>query len=53
MRTFGQGARAVRSASPTPTAELAFAFLTNGELSPDFVVWRYRLQGLAFKACVD
>ena len=38
---------------PGATEVRFFAFVTNGELSPDFVIWRYRLQGLAFKACVD
>ena len=53
MRTFGHGGAGGQIGFADPGRELAFAFVTNGELSPEFVIWRYRLQGLAFSACID
>jgi CubicO group peptidase (beta-lactamase class C family) len=53
LRTFGHGGAGGQIGFADPNRELAFAFVTNGELSPDFLIWRYRLQGLAFKACID
>jgi CubicO group peptidase (beta-lactamase class C family) len=51
LRTFGHAGMGGQIAFADPERELAFAFLTNGELSDDFLLWRYRLQSLAFRAC--
>lgn len=53
LRTFGHGGAGGQIVFADPDRELAMSFLTNGELSPDFVLWRYRLQGRAFAACRD
>ena len=51
LRTFGHAGMGGQVAFADPARELAFAFLTNGELSDEFLLWRYRLQSLAFRAC--
>jgi CubicO group peptidase (beta-lactamase class C family) len=50
LRTFGHAGMGGQIAFADPDRELAFAFLCNGELADDFLLWRYRLQSLAFGA---
>ena len=53
LATFGHAGMGGQIGFADPDRELAFAFTTNGELDPDFLRWRYRLQGMAFSACAD
>ncbi len=53
LASFGHGGAGGQVTFADPARELAFAFLTNGELSSRFVLWRYGLQSLAFAACRD
>lgn len=51
LRTFGHGGAGGQETFADPDRRLAWTFLTNGEISDDFVDWRYRLQSMAFAAC--
>jgi CubicO group peptidase (beta-lactamase class C family) len=51
LATFGHAGAGGQVVFADPERELAFAFLTNGELRSEFVQWRFGLQSLAFAAC--
>ena len=51
LRTFGHGGAGGQETFADPDRRIAWTFLTNGEISDDFVDWRYRLQSMAFAAC--
>lgn len=53
LRTFGHGGAGGQETFADPDRRLAWGFLVNGELSKDFIDWRYGLQSLAFAACRD
>lgn len=53
LRTFGHGGAGGQETFADPDRRLAWSFLTNGELSEDFIDWRYGLQSMAFAACCD
>ena len=53
LATFGHGGAGGQMVFADPDRQLAFAFTCNGELTPDFLQWRYDLQSLAFAACRD
>ena len=53
LRTFGHGGAGGQETFADPDRRLAWTFLTNGEISDDFIDWRYRLQSMAFEACVS
>jgi len=53
LRTFGHGGAGGQETFADPDRRIAWSFLTNGEISDDFIDWRYRLQSMAFAACKE
>lgn len=53
LRTFGHGGAGGQETFADPDRRIAWTFLTNGEISDDFIDWRYRLQSMAFAACKE
>jgi CubicO group peptidase (beta-lactamase class C family) len=51
LRTFGHGGAGGQIGFADPERGLAFAFVCNGQRKPDFLPWRYQLQGQALQAC--
>jgi CubicO group peptidase (beta-lactamase class C family) len=53
LRTFGHGGAGGQVGFADPDKGLAFAFVCNGGLKPEFLRWRYELQSLVYAACRD
>ena len=51
--TFGHGGAGGQETFADPDRRLSWTFLTNGELSDDFLLWRYSLQSMALASCRD
>jgi CubicO group peptidase (beta-lactamase class C family) len=53
LHTFGHAGAGGQVGFADPPRALAFAFLCNGERTPEYQLWRFRLQGMALRACRD
>lgn len=53
MRTFGHGGAGGQIGYADPETGLAVGFVCNGQLKPEFLLWRYGLQSRIFEACRD
>ena len=53
LKTFGHGGAGGQETFADPDRRLSWTFLTNGELSDDFLLWRYSLQSMALASCRD
>ncbi len=53
LRTFGHGGAGGQIGFADPERRLAFGFVCNGQRKPEFLLWRYKLQGQALQACRD
>jgi CubicO group peptidase (beta-lactamase class C family) len=54
IRTFGHGGRGGQVGFADPDRQLAFGFVTTGQLKAvEYTQWRVELQSLAFEACRD
>ncbi len=50
LRSFGHAGAGGQIGFADRERRLAFAFVCNGEMEPEFHLWRFRLQGMAFES---